>query len=100
MKATEAATGLHATLQERVDFLERTLGDSADKHQKELESLRVAHARHDAATGKHAGDLESLKAAHSHHAGMAERLAYIEKTLGDSADKHAREVAALKAAHD
>merc|ERR1719215_90411 len=31
---------------QRVDFLEKAIGDSADKHSKELNSLRESHAKH------------------------------------------------------
>jgi len=80
----------HSTLQERVEYLEGALGDSAQKHAQELrkesEELRSAHARH-------AQALEDLKAAHAHHASIPERLDYVEKALGDNADRHAEALA-------
>lgn len=36
---------------------------------------------------------------HTHHASLPERVAYVEQLLGESADKHAMEIAALKEQH-
>merc|ERR1712110_606826 len=58
----------------------------------ELASLKAAH-------GQHAKEVEGVKGAHAKHASLGERVDYIEKLCGDSADKHADELAALKAAH-
>lgn len=73
-------------------YVEKLLGDSADKHAKELANLKAAH-------DKHASDLAGVKAAHVHHATIQDRVDYIEKKIGDSADKHAKEVQALKDAY-
>ena len=70
----------HSTLQERVEYLEGALGDSAQKHAQELrkesEELKSAHARH-------AQALEDLKAAQtdreSAKTAMAEATAIREK---------------------
>jgi len=84
----------HATVKERLEYLEQTLGDSADKHSRELSQLAAAHSRH-------ASDLDGLKSLHKQgSASMEERLAYVEKVLGDSADKHAEDLADLRRAHD
>merc|ERR1712113_759224 len=83
----------HATLQERIAYLEKTLGDSADKHWIEIQALKAAHAKHDTAHGKYASDLDRLKAAHEKHASIEERINYIESVVKDSADKHAQELA-------
>jgi len=83
-----------ATLPERVEYLENALGESADKHWKELQELKVAHARHDMAQGKHSKDLEALKEAHTQHATLVERVSYIETCIQDSADRHNQELAA------
>jgi len=96
----KAGHAQHASLPERINYLEQLLGDSADKHAAELQALKEAHAKFVAAHGKHAKDLEGLKALHAHHATMGERMAYLEKMLGDSADKHYEELQALKAAHN
>merc|ERR1740139_262154 len=63
----------HATLGERVKYLEKALGDSADKHTAELNKLRDAHT-------KHAQDIIG------HTATVDERLCFVEKLLGDSAN--------------
>mmetsp|Transcript_30169 Transcript_30169/g.76232 ORF Transcript_30169/g.76232 Transcript_30169/m.76232 type:complete len:187 (+) Transcript_30169:3-563(+) len=80
-----------------MEFLEKLLGDSADKHELAFQALYDAHNQFEAKCGKQAKDLDALKALHAHHATMAERLDYLEQLLGDSADKHATELAALKA---
>merc|ERR1719229_349490 len=89
----------HASVPERINYLEQLLGDSADKHSQELAAIKDAHAKFLAAHGKQSKDVDSLKALHAHHATMGERIHYLEKALGDSADKHAEELQALKAAH-
>merc|ERR1740138_656843 len=58
----------HASTQERLNFLEQTIGDSADKHAQELEKLKAAHDKHEKAAGQHAKDMQEMKAAHAHHA--------------------------------
>ena len=40
---------------------------------------------------------ELVEFAKAHHATLAERVKYVEQLLGDSADKHAAELEALKA---
>jgi len=92
--ALKAAHARHANIAERVDYVEKLLGDSADKHTAEIEALKVAHSKHEAAFGKHAKDFDALRTASAHHASLSERVVYMEKLLGDSADKHAAEVEA------
>merc|ERR1719296_282964 len=79
----------HAGLQERVDYLESLLGDSADRHAKELEALKAAHASHASAVSKHAKFLDDHKDSMSgHHDTLKERIDDIENILGLHADKH------------
>lgn len=87
----------HASLAERVGFLEKTFGDSADKHSAEIEALKASHAKHESSLGKHAKDFEGFKGSFSSHATIEERLEYIEKAMGDSADKHSEELSAAHA---
>jgi len=86
--STHAAN--HASLKERVDYLESQLGDSAGRHARELESLKSSHS-------KHADELRGLRAASAEHSSLADRLAFVERALGDSADRHAKELAAAHA---
>ena len=84
----KAALAAHsASLGERLDFLEKSLGQSAEKHAKEVDALKASHSRITTET----------KLRDAHHATVSERLEYIEKMIGDSADKHAKE---LSAAHE
>jgi len=71
----------HATLGERVKFLEKAIGDSAEAHEKELKKLKDASSAH----SQHLAGLQTL---HQHHSTVDERLNFIEKLLGDSADNH------------
>ena len=81
----KAALASHsASLGERLDFLEKSLGQSAEKHAKEVDALKASHSRIATET----------KVRDAHHATVSERLDYIEKMIGDSADKHAKELAA------
>jgi chromosome segregation ATPase len=89
----------HASLPERMDYLEKTLGDSADKHWREIEKLKEGHSRIDQAHGKHAAALEAIKSSGVHSSTVGERLNYLEKVVGDSADKHWEEIQKLKDAH-
>jgi len=75
----------HATIEERVNFLETTVGDSADKHDKMSKQLDAAHSSLKDIHGKHTSEKSAREA---HHASLEERLDYIEKCIGDSADKH------------
>eukprot|EP00930_Biecheleria_cincta_P083353 TRINITY_DN72938_c0_g1_i1.p1 TRINITY_DN72938_c0_g1~~TRINITY_DN72938_c0_g1_i1.p1 ORF type:complete len:1818 (+),score=410.71 TRINITY_DN72938_c0_g1_i1:251-5455(+) len=86
-KEREARDFHHASVQERLDYLESALGQSADKHEKHTKALEDQKAMH----GKLASELRSREAS---HATLAERIAYVEKCMGDSADKHAQEIAA------
>ncbi|CAE7507904.1 unnamed protein product [Symbiodinium natans] len=73
---------LTVSIQKRVDFLERLLGESVDRHAQEIESAKTAQARL-------AGE---AKAREAHHASVADRLGYIEQLVGDSFDRHSKEI--------
>ena len=72
------------------------LGDSADKHTAKIEALEAAHGKHADAINKHARVANACN--HSRLRWQAPRLC--EKLLGDSADKQAAELQALKDAHN
>lgn len=114
--ATESKTreAFHATISERVSFIEQQLGDSADQQAQEL---AAAHSKLDQLHGRlasceaHGSAIDNLKKSHAnlaqdkatreaHHMSMAERLEYLERVLGDSAEKHARELASAQAKVD
>eukprot|EP00913_Durusdinium_trenchii_P035683 g33388.t1 len=98
VRAREAS---HATLADRLGYLEQRMGDSLEKHAQEL---AAAVAKMDAMHGRvseervareaHVASLESLKKAHGslasekqalekHHATLAERIDYLEKASFD-----------------
>jgi len=74
----------HASMAERMDFLEKAFGDSADNHMKELQAMQDAHS-------KQAQSLQALHGLHAHSATMEERINYVEKLIGDSADQRIEE---------
>merc|ERR1712083_674918 len=69
------------------------IGDSADKHARLLTEvrsygdLRLSHM-------KHMSDSEVR------HGSVEQRLAFLEKEVGDSFDKHAKQLDVFKKAHD
>lgn len=75
-----AKTEHQATLQQRMDYLESFLGESADKHAKELQAQAAQHQ---------VGLMD-------HKTSMETRLEYLEALLGDSADKHSKEITAAQ----
>jgi len=82
----------HATLSERVKYLEGVLGESADEHAKHDSAVDGLQSALDALHGK-TKDLHDLhhgdkSARDEHHASVGQRLEYLEKLMGDSADKH------------
>lgn len=106
----------HATLAERVGFLERLTGDSAERHMQQMDTLRTAHewqakdqqARHGAVEQIHASltaRLNFVEAALGASGGdelgkapsnVCERVAYLEKCVGDSAEKHQADMGGLR----
>jgi chromosome segregation ATPase len=89
----------HASMQQRVDFLEQAVGDSADKHAKEL---LAAHSQLKELHGRVADAHGQIKDRDQHHATVQQRIEYLEKAFGDSRDlhdKHVREIEGLHARH-
>jgi hypothetical protein len=76
------------SMEDRMEFLERQVGDSAEKHWKEIVDLK----------GKHGDMSKSLAgcAKHEHHATLEERVKFIEKEMGESADKHDKHKTSLE----
>ncbi|CAK9113576.1 unnamed protein product [Durusdinium trenchii] len=72
------------TTQKRVEYLERLLGESVERHSQEIESAKSAHVRL----------ADEAKAREAHHASVAERLNYIEQLVGDSFERHSKEIQA------
>merc|ERR1712226_74802 len=86
----------HATMEERVTYLEKEMGDSADKHNRAIEALEAGHKKLNGGLD----DLHGHVTSHGQrHATIEERMNYLEKEVGDSCDKHARALAALEGDH-
>eukprot|EP00932_Pfiesteria_piscicida_P016979 SRR837773.3883.p2 GENE.SRR837773.3883~~SRR837773.3883.p2 ORF type:complete len:327 (-),score=171.65 SRR837773.3883:99-1040(-) len=102
-KDLAAFAGHHATQNERIAYLEQVLGDSVEKHSKELDTIKAAHnklAGESKGHGQNHGALsDQLANVARAHATVEDRVRYLEQTLGDSVEKHARELQALKTAH-
>eukprot|EP00435_Cladocopium_sp_Y103_P019798 s4945_g4.t2 len=94
----------HATLKERVNYLESMMGDSADHHRKALEEHKANHAKLSnelrAREANHAKLSNELRAREASHATLADRMSYIEQQMGDSFEKHAKDLAAAVAKMD
>lgn len=103
----------HEQLVQRLGSVETTHSEASDQH---ADSLRQAHTRLEAVQDclscfeRHKQCLDGLQRSHkaleerkaeleTKHVSMAERIEYVEQLLGDSADKHAEELAALRDAH-
>lgn len=84
-----ASAKLLTDVQDRVSYLEKLVGDSAEKSQRDLDA---AHRQLEQLHGRVAEHQTHL----ARHATVQERVDYLEKMLGDSADQHV----AMKAAHD
>lgn len=94
------AHGKHvSSTAERLDYLEKVIGDSASRHTTDLAALKSAHDRHSVAFNKHVRDFADLKGGQMQHSTIEERLRELERFTGDSADKHSRELEALRKAH-
>jgi len=78
----------HASMKERVEYLERVLGDSLEGQQRELQSLKNAHQAH-------AKELDSVRRGSGKHDTLAERMDYVEALLGNTHDKHGTDFKSL-----
>eukprot|EP00928_Gymnodinium_smaydae_P039578 TRINITY_DN27003_c0_g1_i1.p1 TRINITY_DN27003_c0_g1~~TRINITY_DN27003_c0_g1_i1.p1 ORF type:complete len:629 (-),score=185.07 TRINITY_DN27003_c0_g1_i1:304-2190(-) len=81
---SEARERHHATVQQRLDFLERAIGDSADKHQKSGKFLE--DLRRELESGRQNQD--------GRHSSLTQRLERIERLVQDVSDKHMCEIEA------
>merc|ERR1719502_2344245 len=64
----------HNTMVDRLAYVEKFMGESLDKHEKELKEHRADYIEHKTSVNT--------------------RLEFVETLIGDSADKHAKELAA------
>eukprot|EP00439_Symbiodinium_sp_Y106_P060581 s4578_g8.t6 len=86
----------HASMQQRVDYLEKMMGDSADKHAAHVKQLEELRRSHDDMRNRHG-------ASDQNHASVQQRVDFLEKLMGDSADKHAahvKQLEELRRSHD
>ncbi|CAE7433140.1 unnamed protein product [Symbiodinium pilosum] len=89
----------HATIQQRVDYLEKMMGDSADKHAAHVKQLEELRRSHDDTHSRHEALRREKESLHSRHATFEERLANLERFLSESLDKHSRELSDHRTAH-
>eukprot|EP00435_Cladocopium_sp_Y103_P032557 s1038_g8.t1 len=96
----------HASLQQRVDYLEKIMGDSADKHAAHMKKLEELQSHSDDHKGRHAEMAEHVtrlkqekESLSKRHASFEERMRFLEQSLGDSADRHQKELKAHKDTH-
>lgn len=118
----ESVLKAHASIEDRISYIEKSTGDSLEKHAQEVTVLRAAHSsgtkelfskqasmenKFEQLHGKigeeqkererHIVDLYTHK---DHlergHASMEERLKFIEQEIGDSADRHLKELEQVK----
>merc|ERR1712226_1641583 len=75
-KDMECATGRHDSIEDRLKELERYVGDSAAKHNAELDAHKKLH-------GCHANDLAKLKEAHACNETLGERVERVEAVVAD-----------------
>merc|ERR1712050_256013 len=91
----------HASVEERIKYLEKELGDSADKHAKALSALDASHKKLEGGLDALHGHVKGLGDAHGKmHATVEERVTFLEKEIGDSADKHLKQIRELEALND
>merc|ERR1712050_486065 len=91
----------HASVEERIKYLEKELGDSADKHAKALSTLEASHKKLEGGLDALHGHVNGLGDTHEKmHATVEERVKFLEKELGDSADKHLKQIRELEALND
>jgi len=80
--------GHHATVAERLDYLEQIMGDSADSHSKALDTLESNHQKVKKLVDDLHGKVKSDKFERDdHHANISERLDFLEQRIGESTDK-------------
>merc|ERR1740121_3610196 len=94
----------HASMPERMAYLEQMLGDSADKHAAHVAELHKKLEQEKAARDKHHGSVKDMLAKEQderggHHASINERVDYLENVIGTNADKHAKELEKLARSH-
>jgi len=90
-----------ANMEGRVKYLETLIGDTADKHWKEIQAaqrdIQSAHDKANGLEGKlkgHERTVGNMDLAMKNHAtvgqtaNMEQRMTYMERLLGESADKH------------
>merc|ERR1712137_1355641 len=89
----------HASVEQRIKYIEKCVGDSADKHEQHMKELAALKGQVGDAHGKladvHGSFVGDKRARDEHHANVEQRIKYLEKCVGDSADKHDKHMKAL-----
>jgi len=79
-KEHEARNTHHASMQERLDYIEGAIGDSADRHAK----WEAMHSKLEGVSTKFAKLQKEHEARGAHQATLDERIQYLEEAVGDS----------------
>lgn len=98
----------HTTVRERLDYVEGIMGDSLEKSKRDLAAAHVkidlfavrvtnCESSKDAVHALQRAHDELTQEHSERHASIMQRVDYLEKLIGDSADKHAKELAKHKA---
>jgi len=102
MKSSSETNGHHASMEQRVTFLEEKIRDSVEKHQKDLvahrskvEEVRGHLLDERSQREAHVSILDELRKSHSSvSSSLMERLDFLESSFSDTSNRHKQEIAA------
>eukprot|EP00928_Gymnodinium_smaydae_P062449 TRINITY_DN46305_c0_g1_i1.p1 TRINITY_DN46305_c0_g1~~TRINITY_DN46305_c0_g1_i1.p1 ORF type:complete len:1332 (-),score=238.39 TRINITY_DN46305_c0_g1_i1:94-4089(-) len=92
---TEARGSHHCTVEQRISYLEKKIGDCADQHQEEIQDVRnqllverrSRDEQHGAIQLRFDDARQNVENLHGHRATIEERIASLEKELGNVGDR-------------
>jgi len=89
----EARERYRVTFEERVDFIEKQMGDSTSRQDRHMEDLRAVQTRLD---GVHSNAAATKDSHEKHRASVAQRLEFLEKQVGQSTNQYEQQTQDLK----
>jgi len=90
----EGEKAANASVSERLEFIEQQIGNSADNQHKLMEALEAKQRRLTGVLDDLSGSLGEREVL---GATLQERVNYLEKFIGESADKHGNAIEAAQA---